>query len=271
MSQIVPSYMLKIARAEEHLNDLTTEVARYSNRHPYTVDTRHYRKRDEHRLAFTEDPINTHIGVVLADLIHNLTSGLDHLIADMVPPKDRKSVMFPVLWEGVWENAVPGENKQRAKDRARWKTITRNMSADAVALLQKMQPPAQIPENTEVPALLAIHRLSNTDKHSNLPILPTSLRNAEVSWTDRDGERHVGRDLRTFDGLTAVEDGAIINFPNGAVDVAIKGTAVVGVRIVDPGRDIEIPHAIEKVIPIVREYVMAPLMNYLHGSPPKRR
>jgi hypothetical protein len=148
MSQIVPSYMLKIARAEKHLVDLRREVDRYSDREPYTVDSRHYRKRHEHRLAFTEDPINTHIGVILADLIHNLTSGLDHLLADMVPPKDRSRVMFPVLWQGVWENGVPGENSQRAKDRARWKSITRNMNADAATLLQKMQPPVEIPENT---------------------------------------------------------------------------------------------------------------------------
>jgi hypothetical protein len=77
--------------------------------------------------------------------------------------------------------------------------------------------------------------------------------------------------VRTFDGLTAVEDGAVINYPKGAVDVEIKGTAVVAVRIVDPGRDIEIPSAIEKVIPIIREYVMAPLMNFLYVSPTKGR
>src|SRR4051794_33023831 len=119
MPAIVPSYVAKVTRAKQHLIDLEAEIERYALRKPYTVRERieGKKKRKVRRLAFTEDPANTDIPIIAADVIYNLRSGLDHLMASLAPSARRSSVMFPVFWQGVWDAPIEGENEQRLKDR----------------------------------------------------------------------------------------------------------------------------------------------------------
>lgn len=119
--------MRKIKRAEAHLADLKEAIDMWAGPHPYEVRTTPYRNRDAFHLAFTEDPINTDIGIIAADLVYNLRSGLDHLAAALVPPKDRDSTYFPIFFHGVWEPAAASDTEQQTKERGRWLTITRTM------------------------------------------------------------------------------------------------------------------------------------------------
>src|SRR4051812_18022417 len=125
MSAVVPSFVAKIARAKEHLIELEGVVDAFGESRPYTVRQRINGKGKVWRLEFTADPANTDIPVVAADVIYNLRSGLDHLMGSLVPRKRRSSVMFPIMWEGVWEPAVPGENADRIKQRERWQSCVK--------------------------------------------------------------------------------------------------------------------------------------------------
>lgn len=269
MAEIVPSYVRKISRASVHLVDLKVAIDRWAGRHPYAVERTAYKTRTAYRLRFTEDPINTDIGIIAADLVYNLRSGLDHLAAALVPPKDRDSVYFPIFWAGVWEAEVPGDSEQRSKDRGRWTTITRNMKAAAVAHLKQLQQPDGGYGDAKVHSLLMLNRLSNTDRHSQLPIFPTALRAPAVAWADRLGRQHVGADTRTRNPLAVVENGAeLLGIPKEAKSVDIKGAPLVAIRIASPdgkgNSTFELPDSLERAVVLVREIVISPLIPHLY-------
>ena len=90
------------------------------------------KKKRVHRFHFTRQP-GDDVAIVAADFVYNIRSGLDHLAPALVPPAHRTSVMFPIFFQGVWDDPVDGENEQRLKERKRWRTTTRHMHPDARA------------------------------------------------------------------------------------------------------------------------------------------
>lgn len=268
MTDLIPSYMRKIKRADAHLADLKEAIDAWAGHHPYEVRITSYRKRDAFHLAFTEDPINTDISIIAADLVYNLRSGLDHLAAALAPPKDRDSVYFPVFFNGVWEPAAATDTGQQRKERGRWQTITRNMKPAAVALLREMQPADPPRDDRRTPVLVMLNRLSNTDRHRQLPVFAKALRAPATKWDDADGT-HVSGDPRTHDTSVVLEDGAELKgLPRGATNVHIMGQPVVAVRVSAGGQmsTLELPDSLERAIAVVREYVVAPLMVHIHAG-----
>src|SRR5438270_1713262 len=121
---VVPSFVAKVARAKKHLVDLEAEIDRYATGKPYAVCDPVKRKKKTRRLVFTRDPANTDIPLIAADAIYNLRSSLEHLMGALVVRGKRRSVMFPIFFQGVWEPGPPGENKERRKLRSRWASDT---------------------------------------------------------------------------------------------------------------------------------------------------
>ncbi|MGD0322059.1 MAG: hypothetical protein ABSC00_10765 [Acidimicrobiales bacterium] len=271
MIELVPSYLKKLTRAEKHLGDLKEEFDRYSGRHPYEVTTTIQRQRKVRRLEFTEFPENTDIGIIAADVIYNLRSGLDHLACALVPAAERSHVMFPIFWQGVWEDPVPGENEQRTKDRSRWNIYTRRMHPDAVAYLRRMQPHADAQEDDPTIHFLSVlNRLSNTDRHSKFPLMVTALKNPKVTWRDAGGRPREGHDPRTDDPAVGMNNHAEFRgVPDDATDVEIVGRPIVVVRVSQPKGEFELVEMLEKGIPQIREMAVAPLIRHLHV--PRRR
>jgi hypothetical protein len=268
---VVPSYLKKLARAEKHLADLKTEFKRFADRHPYTLAMTVQRQRKLYRLEFTESPENTDIPIIAADVIYNIRSGLDHLAAALVPAKRRDSTMFPIFWQGVWEDTVPGENEQRAKDRSRWESVTRDMRPEAVTHLQRMQPRVRGDNEEAVSFLRSINQLSNTDRHTKLPLVVTALKNAHVTWRGPDGLPRGGHDPQTDDPAVGVNDGAEINgIPDDAMNVEIVGTPVVVVRVTKPAAELELVPTLEGALPVIRDLGMVPLIPYVHVAAPRR-
>jgi len=269
VTEIIPSYMRKVIRAEKHLVDLKVAVSEWAAREPYTVRETVYRRRKAHHLTFTDDPLNTEIGIITADLVYNLRSGLDHLAAALVPAQQRDSVSFPIFWKGVWEAPVPGENKERAKDRARWNIITSTMQDGAVALLKQMQPTGSRQDGGKASSLLLLNRLSNTDRHQQFPVFPTALTGPLITWVDSYGS-HAGADSCTArDRNLAVEDGAELQgIPKDAMNVKIQGTPLVAVRIANHDGyghlTFEVPATLDRSLVVVRDFVVAPLIPHLH-------
>lgn len=217
-------------RAEEHLADLQEAVDTYVNSHPYRVSEGMEGKRNARlvrRLKFTSQP-DDRITLMAADAIYNIRSGLDHLASALVPSNKRTSVMFPVFFQGVWEPNVEGENPQRVKDRERWISYTRNMAPEAVEILKVNQPDDSAGDDDNLHGLAFLNRLSNTDRHTKLPIVGSRFRNVIIKCT-LDGIVHAG--TADLGHKEAFDDDEEIPVPPEATDVEALATAVVTIRI----------------------------------------
>jgi hypothetical protein len=88
---------------------------------------------------FTEQPSDD-ITLIAGDFLYNVRASLDHMAGCVVPAQRRGRAIFPIFWQ-VWEATVPGEDKQRTRDRQTWIDCTRDMPADVVAIIATNQPP----------------------------------------------------------------------------------------------------------------------------------
>ncbi len=142
MVAIVPSYLTKLRTAKEDLVRLEEEIERYVTHDPYRVveQAEGRRKPKVRRLQITSGPANTDIPRIAGDILYNLRSGLDHLMAALVPKKRRGSAHFPIFFQGVCEDASGRENEQRAKERGRWRSDTQALPKPALAILRSLQP-----------------------------------------------------------------------------------------------------------------------------------
>lgn len=262
MSAPKPSFIAKMDRAEHHINDLEHVIAGYSARHPYKVSVSRENKKQVYRLVFTERPPDE-ISVIAADIVHNLSSGLDHLAAALVPSSRRDSTMFPIFFEGVWEPSVPGENPETTEARLRWNSCVKKMHPEAVAILKGLQRNYVAEDRSQHPTLVAIRRLSNTDKHSQFPLVLQGLQHCTGSYR-RQGSV-ITQTIR--DPFYLVKDNTTLKgVPDDAVNVQIKGTPLVTIRVSPPAWNIPIPVALKGSLQWLRETVIPSLTPFLHVS-----
>jgi hypothetical protein len=269
MTAIVPSFLAKLARAEKHLADLKTEIDRYAGSKPYTVRKGVEGEREVHRLHFTRYPTNTDIPLIAADAIYNMRSSLEHLIAALAPAKDRDRLTFPVYWRGVWEPLVEGENQRRRKARHVWRLIENALPSDAVAVLKALQPPDDAGADEQDHDLRILNQLSNTDRHSKLPVAAAGTRTLNILWRLPDGSEKIG--LAAADPGKVVDDGAeITDLPHGAVYVKCQGTPIVLIRLREKGRashgrtvNVEIPGGLEAIHSFIDKQAVPRLLPYV--------
>jgi hypothetical protein len=163
------------------------------------------------------------VPVIAADVIYNLRSSLEHLMSALVANKERTSVMFPVMFEGVWEPPVPGEDAQRANFRARWKSHTKSLGQGALTILQALQPSDDPGDGTEADRLQILNALSNRDRHEKLPVTASGLDKPKLFVEGADG--------RSYEGFAGPDvpsefahNEARLDVPEDAVKVEIEGT-----------------------------------------------
>jgi hypothetical protein len=239
---VVPSFLLKLARAEKHIADLTAEINAYSERHPYRIERTWEggrRKRLVRRLHFTESPENTNIPIVLADVIYNVRSGLDHLMAALVPKKHWGSVMFPIYFQDVWTPSSPRDNKQDIKSRERWTSDMAKLSrSEPIEILKRLQPERDSASG-QVDLLVMVNTLSNKDRHSKLPVVAGGLKEAHCVWKMPDGTARSGTHESSIRGV--VKNGVEIvgDIPDDAHDEVVLGIATVVIEIADKSGVVE--------------------------------
>lgn len=256
-----PSHLSKLRRAEKHLIDLKSAVGEYSAPHPYAVaeSVEGKKQKKVRRLEFTGDPAETDIPVIAADVVYNLRSSLEHLMGILVPPKERTSTMFPIFFQGVWEAIVPREGEQRVKERARWASVIKSLPPGAVAVLKQLQPPD---DGGDSNCLRIINQVSNKDRHRKLPVVAAGLRNVVITGEGPDGGCWEKSVEETFLPDRVAENHAILGeIPDDAMNVKIKGTPSVAIRIAEGG--IEVPRELERTAKHVRLEVIPLLEPFL--------
>ena len=265
MADIVPSFILKADRAEKHLGHLKVKIDEWASTHPYEVRTTLYRKRKAYHLRFTSNP-PPEVSLIAADFVYNLRSGLDHLMSALVPSSRRDSVYFPIYFEGVWEDPVPGEDEEVTKARGRWKSDTTKVRPEAVTILKALQPKAA--GEGVVNTFRVLNVLSNTDRHQKLPVVFSALKGIRLIYTDAQGRRHIGPvdTGEPFIDERIAKDGAELVYPKDAVNVYIAGTPLVAIEISEQG-NIEIPETFDRALDAYRSRTVAPLAPYVHPGP----
>jgi hypothetical protein len=270
---VVPSYIAKLSRAEKHLVDLKAAIEVFGGdsvaTRPYTVSTRieGKKQREVHRLLFTRSIANTEVPLIFADAVYNLRSGLDHLAGALVPAKDRRSVMFPIFWRGVWEPEIEGENEQRQKDRQRWNSIARRVQPGAAAFLKRLQPPDDA-GNEEAPhGLRILNQLSNADRHTKLPVYANGVEGLQMRWKLPDGSYRDGT-VSADSGYVLEDNAEIRDVPKGAVYVEGHGTPRIVVRtaMTDSRGKVNLPVVdfVTEELAFIRNEVVPSLLPYLH-------
>jgi len=265
VSIFYPSYFQKLDRAEKHLCDLKLAIAKYADSHPYALTNRGEGESNDYRLHATE-PVDPDVALIAGDFIHNVHSALDHLAVLLNPPKMRSHVMFPIFWRGVWEDDVPGENEQRTEDRGKWRTSTREMCSEARELIKRQQPDYVANDgNKTVHFLGGLKRLSNDDKHMQLPVISTGVQTPVITWMNN-GLVGVLSDDRT-EGM--IKNDAPVPIPDGATDVEVKGTPRVVVLVKKPQGKVDIPEFFDHILEMVRDRIAVPLTPFLWKRPDK--
>jgi len=261
----VHSYIQKGLRAEKHLNDLRVAIEKWSATKPFEVRTTGKGANLRHDLHFTSSPPPT-IEMIAADFVYNIHSGLGHMMAALVPPKRRYSVYFPIYFQGVWDEPVPGEPAIRRKQRARWRSDTQFVAPEAIEILKSVQPDehASRDRDPEISSLLLIHRIANRDKHTRLPVIVNAVRDETATFTTPSGERvTVPRDP-TAPAAQVSGDGSNLHLPPGVTDVVLSGTPLVAIRIPSPKAEVEMLPSFERTLAVYNERVVHALLPYVY-------
>jgi hypothetical protein len=267
VTAIVPSYLAKVHRAERHLNELQAELDRYAATKPYTVGESKVGKWAVQRLEFTSLPENTDIPIIAADAVYNLRSALDHLMAALVDKKDRRKVMFPIFFRGVWGPGRPDDNGQQVKERGRWASDTKTVHPKAVEFLRRCQPPEEAGDHETADLLRFVNRLSNRDRHEKLPVLATGIERMLVLFTWPDGRVQHGLGIHQAPE-SFFDNGAQIQFPPGATNAEIvQGTPVIAIL---QGRDragvnryLQIPLELSRAAALIKDRIIPGLAPFV--------
>jgi hypothetical protein len=270
---VVPSYAQKLSWAEQHLEQLESEMAVFRDSHPYR--TRRITKgknKGKWVLEFTERPGRTW-ALIVGDILYNLRATLDYLAGALNPSSERSHVMFPIVSLPVWDmSKEKGEPRELADQRRRWNTSTRKMRPEAVEILKSLQPLDNPEYEHYFHRLALLNRLSNKDRHRTLHVHISGLTAPidTVFYYDdgytyaTDSEPDVPAGLP---GTAALKQGTTITppsqfDPNRIVDVRIRGVITEAIAMGD-GRQVVIPDSLRQILDWVRSSAVAPLSPYV--------
>jgi hypothetical protein len=152
--------LLKLARAQAHLEALKAEVRAYWEREPYRLRPDLDCEAGEYSLYIEiSEAAPVQWSVIVGDFIHNLRSALDHMACQLVlinrgtgTSTDR--TQFPIFIK----------EPKTGKPLAAWERMTDGMSPRILAEIRDMQP-YKAGDRAKEHALAILNALSNADKH----------------------------------------------------------------------------------------------------------
>jgi hypothetical protein len=156
----ITGFLLKLGRAEEHLDTLDARIGEYFADKPY-VSVREYDPQHNTRLAgirITKRP-PTDLALVIGDYLHNLRSALDHLAWELVIASGGKPsprTEFPIYKDArVYQRKTSGI------------AIRPCIAPHVGTFIEGLQPYHQ-GDDALLHPLWILHELSNIDKHRTL-------------------------------------------------------------------------------------------------------
>ena len=182
------SYERKLIRAEKHLIDIESRIAKFEAMKPYTVRREiqgNKRKTYVYRLHFRAQP-DEDLPLIIGDFLNNVRTALDYLTVGMAPSRNRRNVHFPLFERDLWPADLSSITDAEAlkRDLADWELLTKGMKDGAIATLKKHMPNQNIVPAKHFNVLGMLRYLSNADKHRNMPVLEPAVRNFKFWYTD---------------------------------------------------------------------------------------
>ena len=151
---------LKLDRAEDHLDALSAELREWVEAKPQALTTQLNPIDQSYSVIFKQEPLPENWGVKLGDVVHNMRSSLDHLVAQLVLLAGKavhENHQFPIFNKpNDWMGKVVKPPKQRKRG---WLDF---IDRDHVAMIEALQP---YQTTTGLPSLGMLRRFSNADKH----------------------------------------------------------------------------------------------------------
>lgn len=256
------SWLLKLDRADKHLDEFNREVALYIDKHAHRTVRTLSPKCNVHRdcwrfhLEITHQP-DANFAVILGDVTHNLRSALDHIAVAIAPKRRKYSTFFPIIDEDI-EYGFFVPTKTQLEARQSFDRAVEGMPADAVAIIQRAQPYHLRPETAhETHLLRVLSRLDNADKHRELIVLSSGLGNVKATVYARRYSLTQGGPVNTF-----VEDGAqVLHFTTdrlwppvseSEMNVQVRGTQLITVEVGLGPNDVFRVEGIGEMIPEMR-------------------
>jgi hypothetical protein len=169
------SVFLKIERAENHMTSLEKDVERVFPKHRYVVTPEIHENGLRHVFKTDNPPVTPPMwSLMVADLIHNLRTSLDHLAHQLVlASKGSPNIhtSFPIRDEPdrsrTWRNPLNGE---RVLPR-----IAGGVTKDIRKVLEVVQPYSGPKRNH---GLDLLRELDNIDKHRRLVVVAAATSSA---------------------------------------------------------------------------------------------
>jgi hypothetical protein len=259
------SFSRKMVRAAQHLAELDQLLVAFADRHPYEVTVTTDRKRNcIHRFEFTEEP-PADVPLIVGDILYNLRSGFDHLIAALVPRAERSKVLFPLVAEPVWDiPRAEGESQDLRRNRDKWNSLIKRIKhPEAIPILQNLQPLTSRRVPPMMHPLDMLNKLSNKDRHQQLPVILAGLDDAHVSLVMRgSGQiRRVGVQLSgPYSGLA---NGAVIPVNDDVAYVKVRGIAVAVARFDAENTNVLLPARLAQILEWIIAQAIGPLYPYV--------
>jgi hypothetical protein len=249
--------ILKLQRAEAHLQTLNREVARFLEGHPYHA----FIDFDSHDIQVKGNvlyPPPTECATVIGDTLHNFRSALDHLAWQLVIAgggTPDTNTEFPIFIDRAEFWAV---DKSKRPKRGGGLLKIDGMSDAAKAIIESKQPYQGRDWPPERHPLWLLHRLSIEDKHHTLVVVgaATSAISLRVSASHTEiGRMQIG--MRPFqdNGVIETFSADILAGLEGNPDIylAAEPTFTVAFDPEGPGLGIEVTHLLAKIHEVIVE------------------
>jgi hypothetical protein len=203
----------KFYRSVLHLKEFTVELEKYVQTNPCGMMREPNSPADNPTFVFrVRNPIPARFGLIVGDFLQNLRSTLDYLVWEMVliEGKPDKYNMFPICEtpEG-FKNAIKGKR-------------LRGVPAEAIEIIDALQPYHLAESEREKSTLLVLDRLANINKHRH--VLLTNMQSymtSDLPTVNIDGE------LWAYAEALTPDDNSPFNFPVRPNEVMVNAQIIV--------------------------------------------
>jgi hypothetical protein len=265
------TWWVKLRRAEKHLGDFKGEFVRLRDTdNPYRIsyEIHSHNNMDWLTVRGYLHPLpddGDDIAAIIGDFVANTRAAMDHICVALT---GRDDVQFPIFVEDIWKPDIdPRTGKDRNQGRRNsFAKNTRGMPADALALIERLQPHAASPQNPEGDALALLNRISNADKHRTLMTMSRYIYSPTITVNGPGLTESVILPRYDWKGM----DGAVIATIPGAwpvhtaLEVKASGGVEIGLKEAPSNNlDWEVPDTLNTVLKHVQAAVIKPLDGYI--------